>query len=212
MACEGKAAVLQEAGKDAEIIDTIVDSPGPGEVMVRLVASGVCHTDLTVKNLNGNGMKFPIVLGHEGAGFIEEVGEGVSHLQKGDPVVIAYRAPCDQCPACRRGDPRHCYMALRPQPRITGPATANCARRCCAAAPFATLTVVHSKAAIKMPAEMPLDKGVLDRLRRRHRRGRGHEHQSRVSRRARGRDRLRRRRPVRHSGRQTPARPPDHRR
>src|SRR5438270_11764496 len=104
---EGKAAVLNMAGKDAEIIDIEVDPPGPGEVLVKLAASGVCHTDLTVKVLKGNGMSFPIVLGHEGAGYIEEVGEGVAHLKAGDPVVIAYRAPCDQCPACRRGDPRH---------------------------------------------------------------------------------------------------------
>lgn len=161
MARDGKAAVLQEAGKNAEIIDTIVDSPGPGEVMVRLVASGVCHTDLTVKNLNGNGMKFPIVLGHEGAGIVEEVGEGVSHLQPGDPVVIAYRAPCEQCPACRRGDPRHCYQALRPQPRIHRASDGELCSQVLRCGTFATHTVVHGKAAIKMPAEMPLDKACL---------------------------------------------------
>ena len=118
MTTEGRACILEEPGAPAVVREITIDPPGPGEVLVRLVASGVCHTDLTVKNLNGNGMKFPIVLGHEGAGFVEEVGDGVSDLEKGDPVVIAYRAPCEQCPACRRGDPRHCYMALRPGPRI----------------------------------------------------------------------------------------------
>ena len=161
MAVEGRACILEEPGQPAVVRDIIVDSPGPGEVMVKVVASGVCHTDLTVKNLNGSGMAFPIVLGHEGAGIVEEVGEGVTHLKPGDPVVIAYRAPCEQCPACLRGDPRHCYMALRPKPRIRRKSDgAQCSQvlRC---GTFSTHTVVHSKAAIKMPANMPLDRACL---------------------------------------------------
>src|ERR1041385_3763267 len=161
MTYEGKAAVLNEAGKDAEIVDIVIDPPGPGEVLVKLVASGVCHTDLTVKNLNGNGMPFPIVLGHEGAGFIEQVGDGVTHLAPGDPVVIAYRAPCEQCPACRRGDPRHCYAALRPKQRIHRKKDGALCSQVLRCGTFSTHTVVHSKAAIKMPAEMPLDKACL---------------------------------------------------
>ena len=160
-AYEGKAAILSEAGKDAEIVDITIDPPGPNEVLVKLAASGVCHTDLTVKNLSGNGMKFPIVLGHEGAGYIEAVGEGVTHLKVGDPVVIAYRAPCEQCPACRRGDPRHCYMALRPQPRIHRASDGAVCSQVLRCGTFATRTVVHAKAAIKMPDEMPLDKACL---------------------------------------------------
>jgi len=161
MVYEGRAALLLEPGEAAVIEDITIDAPGPNEVLVKLVASGVCHTDLTVKNLNGNGMKFPIVLGHEGAGYIEAVGEGVTHLAVGDPVVIAYRAPCEQCPACRRGDPRHCYMALRPQPRIKRVATGEFCSQVLRCGTFATRTVVHAKAAIKMPAEMPLDKACL---------------------------------------------------
>ena len=161
MATEGRACILEEPGAPAVVREIVVDSPGPSEVLVKLVASGVCHTDLTVKNLHGNGMKFPIVLGHEGAGIVQEVGDGVTNLKPGDPVVIAYRAPCEQCPACRRGDPRHCYMALRPGPRIHRKSDgAECSQvlRC---GTFSTHTVVHAKAAIKMPAEMPLDKACL---------------------------------------------------
>src|SRR5258708_7319881 len=161
MAYEGLAALLNEPGQPAVVEEITIDPPGPGEVLVKLAASGVCHTDLTVKVLKGNGMSFPIVLGHEGAGYIEEVGEGVAHLKAGDPVVIAYRAPCDQCPACRRGDPRHCYAALRPKPRIKRKRDgAQCSQvlRC---GTFATRTVVHGKAAIKMPDIMPLDKACL---------------------------------------------------
>ena len=107
MPYEGQAAVLNEAGRDVEVEDITIDDPGPGEVLVKLAASGVCHTDLTVKNLKGNGMAFPIVLGHEGAGYVEALGEGVQGLEVGDPVVLAYRAPCGLCPSCQRGDPRH---------------------------------------------------------------------------------------------------------
>lgn len=152
---------MEEPGQPAVVRDIVVDPPGPNEVLIRLVASGVCHTDLTVKNLKGNGMAFPIVLGHEGAGIVEEVGEGVAHLKVGDPVVIAYRAPCEQCPACLRGDPRHCYMALRPKQRIHRKSDGTLCSQVLRCGTFSTYTVVHSKAAIKMPKEMPLDKACL---------------------------------------------------
>ncbi len=161
MPIQGRAVLLNEPGQDSVVEDITIDEPGPGEVRVKIAASGVCHTDLTVKNLNGNGMAFPIVLGHEGAGHIDAVGAGVQGLEVGDPVVIAYRAPCEQCPACRRGDPRHCYVALRPGPRIhrsRDGALCSTVLRC---GTFATHAVVHAKAAIKMPLEMPLDKACL---------------------------------------------------
>ncbi len=161
MATAGRACILEEPGAPAVVRDITVDDPGPNEVLVRLVASGVCHTDLTVKALNGNGMAFPIVLGHEGAGIVEKVGEGVTHLQPGDPVVLAYRAPCEQCPACRRGDPRRCYMALRPGPRVHRASDGAVCSQVLRCGTFATHTVVHAKAAVKMPAAMPLDKACL---------------------------------------------------
>ncbi len=161
MPYEGQAALLNEAGRDVEVEDVTIDDPGPGEVLVKIAASGVCHTDLTVKNLNGNGMAFPIVLGHEGAGIVEAIGEGVDHLKPGDPVVLAYRAPCGQCPSCLRGDLRHCYAALRPGQRIRRKRDGAVCSQVLRCGTFSTYTVVHSKAAIKMPKEMPLDKACL---------------------------------------------------
>ena len=161
MAFSGKAAVLTEAGKDVELIDISVADPAPDDAVIEVVASGVCHTDLTIKMQQGAGMKFPIILGHEGAGIVKAVGSNVTHLKPGDPVVIAYRAPCSNCPACRRGDPRHCYMALRPTTPITRVGDdARCSQvlRC---GTFSTTTVVSAKAAIKMPENMPLDKACL---------------------------------------------------
>ncbi len=161
MPYEGQAALLNEAGRDVEVEEVTVDDPGPGEVLVRIAASGVCHTDLTVKNLNGNGMAFPIVLGHEGAGYVEAVGEGVTGLEIGDPVVLAYRAPCGRCPSCLRGDPRHCYAALRPGQRIRRKRDGALCSQVLRCGTFSQYTVVHAKAAIKMPKEMPLDKACL---------------------------------------------------
>jgi len=158
---EGRAALLLEPGAPAVIEDIYLEDPGPNEVLVKIVASGVCHTDLTVKNLNGNGMPFPIYLGHEGAGIIERVGLGVVDLKPGDPVVIAYRAPCGRCPACRRGDPRRCYAALRPQPKIHRKKDGSLLSQVLRCGTFGTHTVVHEKAAIKMPEGMPLDRACL---------------------------------------------------
>jgi len=156
-----KAAVLTEAGKDVEIIDIRIDDPAPDDVIVDVVASGVCHTDLTIKMQSGAGMKFPIILGHEGAGVVRAVGSNVTHLAPGDPVCIAYRAPCSNCPACRRGDPRHCYMALRPKTAIQRASDGAACSQVLRCGTFATSTVVNAKAAVKMPAAMPLDKACL---------------------------------------------------
>lgn len=161
MSVEGRAAVLNTSGSSVEVVDIIIDDPGPDEVLVKMVASGVCHTDLHVKNMGGLGMAFPILLGHEGAGIVEAVGEGVTSVKPGDPVVIAYRAPCEQCPACLRGDPRRCWMALRPKQRIHRKSDGALLSQVLRCGTFSTHTVVHSKAAIKMPAEMPLDKACL---------------------------------------------------
>ncbi len=161
MAIEGRAAMLLEPGAPVVVEEIVIDPPGPGEVLIKLAASGVCHTDLHVKNMNGMGMAFPILLGHEGAGYIESVGEGVTTLKPGDPVAIAYRAPCGECPACLRGDPRRCWMALRPKQRIHRKKDGALLSQVLRCGTFSTHTVVHHKAAIKMPAEMPLDKACL---------------------------------------------------
>ena len=158
---QAKSAILAEAGKDVEVVDIQIGDIAPDDVVIDVAASGVCHTDLTIKMQQGAGMKFPIILGHEGAGIVRKVGANVSHLSIGDPVCIAYRAPCGTCPSCRRGDPRHCYMALRPKTAITRTSDGAACSQVLRCGTFATSTVVHSKAAIRMPDAMPLDKACL---------------------------------------------------
>src|SRR3712207_6828657 len=95
-----RAAVLTGVGAPLEIRDDIeVEAPRAGEVRIRLGASGVCHSDLSIQN--GTIMSpTPIVLGHEGAGVVEEVGEGVTGLAPGDHVVVSWVPQCGECYMC----------------------------------------------------------------------------------------------------------------
>lgn len=103
---QGVIAAKKGAPVSLEPIE--VPDPGPGEVLIRVQACGVCHTDLHYRN-GGIGDDFPYLLGHEVAGIVEAVGEDVTNVATGDPVVIAWRAPCGQCRSCRRGRPWYCF-------------------------------------------------------------------------------------------------------
>src|SRR5207247_4363184 len=83
-----------------------VDPPGPGEVLVRIDATGVCHSDLHVIQEDGWHHPYPVLLGHEGAGTVETLGEGVTSLVTGDRVVLGWKTPCGTCSSCARGEPR----------------------------------------------------------------------------------------------------------
>ncbi|THA25367.1 S-(hydroxymethyl)mycothiol dehydrogenase [Streptomyces sp. RKND-216] len=103
-----RAVVARE--KDAPLtVETItVPDPGPGEALVRVQACGVCHTDLHYRQ-GGINDDFPFLLGHEAAGVVEAVGDGVEGLAPGDFVVLNWRAVCGQCRACLRGQPWYCF-------------------------------------------------------------------------------------------------------
>ncbi|WP_433208952.1 NDMA-dependent alcohol dehydrogenase [Nocardia sp. CA-107356] len=104
-----KAAVLLEAGTPFEIMELDLDGPGPGEVLIKYTAAGLCHSDL---HLSGGGLRprFPIVGGHEGAGIIEEVGAGVTKVQPGDHVVCSFVPNCGTCRYCATGRQSLCDM------------------------------------------------------------------------------------------------------
>ncbi|MFP4304214.1 S-(hydroxymethyl)glutathione dehydrogenase/class III alcohol dehydrogenase [Rhodosalinus sp.] len=95
-----KAAVAVEAGKPLEIMEVELDGPKPGEVMVEIKATGICHTDeFTLSGADPEGL-FPSILGHEGAGVVVEVGEGVTSVKPGDHVIPLYTPECRACPSC----------------------------------------------------------------------------------------------------------------
>ena len=109
-----RAAVLEDFGSPLAVQEVELADPRPGEVLVRLVACGVCHTDLyTASGADPSGYA-PAVLGHEGAGVVEAVGEGVSSLAPGDHVVTLFSPQCGECVHCR--DPRtNLCLAIREQ-------------------------------------------------------------------------------------------------
>ena len=96
--------------KDApvEVVDVIIPDPGPGEVVVDVLACGVCHTNLTYRE-GGINDDYPFLLGHEAAGVIESVGPGVTNVEPDDFVILNWRAVCGQCRACKRGRPHLCF-------------------------------------------------------------------------------------------------------
>ena len=161
MTREAIGAVVDVVGAEVRLEDLTIDDPGPGEVLVRLAASGVCHSDLWAIE-NGNwGAPFPMLLGHEGAGVIEEVGDGVETLRDGDPVVLAWAVPCGACGPCRRGVPRRCSHAWQQPPRVRRARDAAPLAGTLSLGTLATRTVVHAAQAIPMPPELPLRSACL---------------------------------------------------
>jgi S-(hydroxymethyl)mycothiol dehydrogenase len=132
-----------------------VDPPGPGEVLVRLVASGVCHSDLWAIEHGNWGAPFPMLLGHEGAGVVEQVGDGVAHVAVGDHVLLAWAVPCGRCRPCARGAVRKCEHAWTQPPRVRR-ANGTPLRGTLSLGTLATHTVVHAAQAIRVPPEADL--------------------------------------------------------
>lgn len=105
---KSRAAVAWEAGKPLTIEQVDVAGPKAGEVLVRIVATGVCHTDaFTLSGADPEGL-FPVILGHEGGGIVEEVGEGVTSLKVGDHVIPLYTPECGECKFCLSGKTNLC--------------------------------------------------------------------------------------------------------
>ncbi|MCC3315025.1 MULTISPECIES: S-(hydroxymethyl)mycothiol dehydrogenase [Nocardia] len=103
-----RGVIARSVGAPVEIVDIVIPDPGPHDVVVRVRACGVCHTDLTYRE-GGINDEFPFLLGHEAAGVVETVGDAVTHVQPGDHVVLNWRAVCGQCRACKRGKPWYCF-------------------------------------------------------------------------------------------------------
>ncbi len=107
-----RGVIARKPGEPGEIEEFTIDAPQANEVLVRILASGVCHTDLSAKNGMFGTSGFPFLLGHEGSGVVERVGEGVTNVQPGDYVILAWRAPCGECRFCTVGKPHLCAASL----------------------------------------------------------------------------------------------------
>ena len=156
-----RGVVYAEPGAKPAIEELTLDPPGEHEVQVRIEACGLCHSDLHVVETGGWGMRFPILLGHEGAGVVEEVGPGVTAVAPGDRVVVAWRGACGECPQCRRGDPRRCSNWPRARRRVHRAADGALLSPVLRAGCFADRTVVHEAQAVKVPEELPVEQACL---------------------------------------------------
>jgi S-(hydroxymethyl)mycothiol dehydrogenase len=153
-----RGVVLTEVGRFG-VEELELDEPGPGEVRVQIEASGVCGTDLhVIRTLFGHPL--PVLLGHEGAGVVEEVGDGVDHVRAGDRIVLGWRSPCGRCSWCVRGERHLCRtpprarqrMVLRSGEAVTGTLQLGT---------LATRTVVAAAAAVPVAAELPAEQACL---------------------------------------------------
>ncbi|HSX69016.1 S-(hydroxymethyl)mycothiol dehydrogenase [Nocardioides sp.] len=113
-----KGVIARSKGAPVEVVDIVVPDPGPGEAVVKIQACGVCHTDLHYRE-GGINDEFPFLLGHEAAGIVEAVGEGVTEVVPGDFVVLNWRAVCGQCRACVKGKPQYCFNTHNAQQKMT---------------------------------------------------------------------------------------------
>ena len=150
-----RALVYEGSGKIRHVENLEVRDPGPGEVLVRIAASGICHSDISV--VNGTiEWPAPSVLGHEGAGVIEQVGTGVTDLAVGDHVALHTLANCGRCGPCESGKPTHCRQTYgnRSEPfMLEGKSVSSFA----ATSTFVEKTVVKANQAVKIDPTLPLD-------------------------------------------------------
>ena len=115
---EVRGVVARDKGQPVSVESVLVPDPGPGEALVQVQACGVCHTDLHYRE-GGINDDFPFLLGHEAAGVVEAVGDGVTDVAPGDYVILNWRAVCGRCRACLRGRPWYCFATATATQKMT---------------------------------------------------------------------------------------------
>jgi S-(hydroxymethyl)mycothiol dehydrogenase len=160
MAEKVRGVVAKGVKEPVSVEAIVVPDPGPGEVTVRVQACGVCHTDLHYRE-GGIGDEFPYLLGHEAAGVVDEVGDGVTTVAAGDFVVLNWRAVCGECRACRRGQPWYCFATHNATQKMTLEDGTSLSPALGIGA-FADKTLVAAGQATKVdPAARPEEAGLL---------------------------------------------------
>jgi NDMA-dependent alcohol dehydrogenase len=161
-----KAAVVYEPGKRIEIEELDLDGPKDGEVLIRYTHAGLCHSDIHIAH-GDLPARLPMVLGHEGAGIIEEIGPGVTRVKAGDKVVCSFIPNCGVCRYCATGRQSICDMGATilegylPGPRfpMTGPRGEYGAM--CMIGTFSQWGTISQTSVVKVDDDMPLEKAVL---------------------------------------------------
>ena len=160
-----KAAVCHEFGKPLVLEEINLDSPRNGEVKVKLAATAICHSDIhQIREGRGGGSvpPAPFVSGHECAGYVEEVGEGVDSVRPGDPAVVSHMAYCGKCFYCRTGRPHLCNFEfpLTKESRLSNKQGQRLAP-VIGTSGFAEYVIVDQSQVVKIPQNMPMDRAAL---------------------------------------------------
>ncbi|HYZ00487.1 MAG TPA: NDMA-dependent alcohol dehydrogenase [Candidatus Binatia bacterium] len=161
-----KAALLRGSGQDWEVTEVDVDPPGPQEVLIKYVAAGLCHSDEHLRH--GDIVpRFPIVGGHEGAGIIEDVGPGVSRVEKGDHVVCSFIPSCGHCRFCSTGQQNLCDLGATllegtlPNGGFRFHHNGEDLGQMCLIGTFAQRATISEYSVVKVADDLPLEKAVL---------------------------------------------------
>ncbi len=149
-----KGVIARSKGADVEVVDVVVPDPGPGEAVVKIEACGVCHTDLHYRE-GGINDDFPFLLGHEAAGTVEAVGEGVTDVEPGDYVVLNWRAVCGHCRACAKGKPWYCFNTHNASQKMTLAEDGTELTPALGIGAFIEKTLVHAGQCTKVDREAP---------------------------------------------------------
>lgn len=155
-----RGVIARAKGAPVETATITIPDPGPGEVVVAIAACGVCHTDLTYRE-GGINDEYPFLLGHEAAGVIESVGQGVDTVTVGDFVILNWRAVCGKCRACKRGRPQYCFDTYNATQKMTLEGGTELTPALGIGA-FADKTLVHARQCTKVdPSADPAVVGLL---------------------------------------------------
>ena len=156
-----KAAVLYEIETHLKIEEFDLPRPSANQVRVRLVASGVCHSDWHVVKGDWPQVRLPVILGHEGAGIVEEIGNDVTQVQVGDHVILSWKRNCGFCEMCQKGYPNLCALPAdgsgRPAMKTSGREIDQMA----GLGTFGTETLVPQDAVVPIDKDMPLAQAAL---------------------------------------------------
>lgn len=163
---EDQAAILRGAGQDFEVTELDLDPPKVGEVLIRFVAAGLCHSDEHLRHGDIT-PRFPMASGHEGAGIIEEVGEGVNRLRPGDHVICSFLPVCGHCWWCSTGKSNLCDMGatildgMLPDGTYRFHKDGEDLGGMCMLGTFSERATVSENSCVKVDSDLPLDKVVL---------------------------------------------------
>ena len=156
-----KAAVLYEPNTPLVIEELDINEPASGEVLVKMMASGVCHSDFHIVKGEWTQFELPILLGHEGAGIVEAVGPGVTSVKPGDHVILSWRASCGLCEMCQIGWVNLCQQPVLPSAKPRETKTGREINTLGGLGTFGAYSLVPEVAAVKIDEDIPFPQAAL---------------------------------------------------